>query len=305
VGQSRAVSLAHGFVKQAVAEGRACRPLLLVAPRGFGKTFFARAVARITDTCGANLHELFAAEEASIELVRKKLLDLKFADFFFIDEAHALSMAAQRLLHRAIDEFVVIMEDGSAKEIAELSLVLASTQTGLISADLRSPLKARESDICSQEELTEIAKQDADERGLDLKAQGAREIAIRSQGTPRIARDLVSLLPDVLGSKREYGVSEVRKMLEALGIDPLGLTELQRRYLVVLASSPRHACFFSHLKARLGIDPDYLREEVETYLFRMAFVDSQGGRGRYLTENGKAAVEHLRSLGWFKSEGKR
>jgi Holliday junction DNA helicase RuvB len=270
-----------------------------------GKTALATAIAREygrarPDATISNFTRILAGARITRTIV-EKLSALDFGDFLFVDEIHSLDREAQELLNIAIDERRTLacvddkLDRGQSQSVAEFTLIGATTEPGKMTHALRSRLIQITLDPYELRELKAIAEKAASDLGLKLTAQAARHLAERSQQTPRSIEGLLRRL-----AVTRYGVvavdqQVVRSFLEELGIDERGLEGVQQRYLKTLAAAAGRPTSLTVLESRLGMDPAYLRSDVEPHLLHLGLVEIGAG-GRSLTEKGRGVAEQLVGL---------
>ncbi|MFA6954989.1 MAG: AAA family ATPase [Thermoanaerobaculia bacterium] len=299
-GQKRLVTYVRDLYVASKQTVRAAPPILLVGPPGGGKSTIAAAIANLTE---AELIRLDADSRTTPLMICERLLNAPFGTIVFVDEAHALNREAQELLQCLIDDHQMprIAESGRLDRfervnVAPLNLVLATTCPGQIFPALFSRLEVCELDPYSHEELKEIARDSAAEEGVRLTAQAARVIAERCQGSPRIARRLVSLLVLTNDGALELTQSHAEELLARRGISRHGLTPSQQQYLRHLAAAPAGRSSFERLGAEMRLDGNFVRREIEPYLIHLRAIVIETSRSRLITDAGKAIVNELREV---------
>src|ERR1700753_1425084 len=192
VGQQQARENLSIFIQAAKARGEALDHVLFSGPPGLGKTTLAQIVAR---ALGVNFRSPSGPVLAKAGDLAAILTNLEPRDVLFIDEIHRLNPAVEEILYPAMEDFeldLVIGEGPSARsvkiQLAPFTLVGATTRSGLITTPLRDrfgiPVRLN---FYTPEELLSIVARGARVLGFELTEDGAREIAARSRGTPRIA----------------------------------------------------------------------------------------------------------------------
>ncbi len=281
------------FIQAAKARGEALDHVLLHGPPGLGKTTLAQIVARelgvgFRATSGPVIQR--AGDLAAI------LTNLQPRDVLFIDEIHRLQPAIEEILYPAMEDFqldLIIGEGPAARsvriDLAPFTLVGATTRAGLLATPLRDrfgiPLRLV---FYTPEELELIVSRGAAKLGFDLTAEGAREIARRSRGTPRIAGRLLRRVRDFALVQKAAPVT--REIADAallrLEVDRLGLDAMDRRYLRRMAE--HHAggpVGVETLAAALAEARDTLEDVIEPYLIQEGLM-LRTSRGRMLGERG-------------------
>jgi len=297
VGQQQARENLSVFIQAARARAEALDHVLFSGPPGLGKTTLAQIVAR---ELGVNFRSTSGPVLAKAGDLAAILTNLEARDVLFIDEIHRLNPAVEEILYPAMEDYeldLVIGEGPSARSVkitlAPFTLVGATTRSGLITTPLRDrfgiPVRLN---FYSGDELVSIVERGARVLGLNLTSDGAREIASRARGTPRIAGRLLKRVRD-FASVASHGTVDSRVADEALTrleVDKRGLDAFDRRYLRLIADSfGGGPVGIETIAAALGEERDALEEVVEPFLLQQGLVQ-RTPRGRVLTG---AAFEHL------------
>jgi Holliday junction DNA helicase RuvB len=281
------------FIEAARARAEALDHVLLHGPPGLGKTTLAQIVARelgvgFRATSGPVIQR--AGDLAAI------LTNLQPRDVLFIDEIHRLQPAIEEILYPAMEDFqldLIIGEGPAARsvriDLQPFTLVGATTRAGLLATPLRDrfgiPLRLV---FYTPDELTLIVARGAEQLGVSLSGEGAREIARRSRGTPRIAgrllrrvRDFAAVAGCVLIDRDVADAALLR-----LEVDALGLDAMDRRYLRRMAEHHGGGPVgVETLAAALAEARDTLEDVVEPYLIQEGLM-LRTSRGRMLGEPG-------------------
>jgi len=293
VGQKASRENLSIFIQAARHRGEALDHVLLHGPPGLGKTTLAQIVARelgvgFRATSGPVIQR--AGDLAAI------LTNLQPRDVLFIDEIHRLQPAIEEVLYPAMEDFqldLIIGEGPAARsvriDLAPFTLVGATTRAGLLATPLRDrfgiPLRLI---FYTAEELQQIVARGAEKLGFALTADGAREIARRSRGTPRVAGRLLRRVRDFA---HVQGNSPVDKALadaalRRLEVDPIGLDAMDRRYLRRIAEHHSGGPVgVETLAAALAEARDTLEDVIEPYLIQEGLI-LRTSRGRMLGERG-------------------
>ena len=296
-GQQQARENLSVFIEAAKARGEALDHVLFSGPPGLGKTTLAQIVAR---ELGVNFRSTSGPVLAKAGDLAAILTNLEPRDVLFIDEIHRLSPAVEEILYPAMEDFeldLVIGEGPSARSVkialAPFTLVGATTRSGLITTPLRDrfgiPLRLN---FYTTDELCRIVARGAKVLGFDLTEEGAREIAARSRGTPRIAGRLLKRVRDFasVGKHKQVDAKIADAALTRLEVDAKGLDGFDKRYLTLIAESfSGGPVGIETIAAALGEARDAIEEIVEPFLMQQGLVQ-RTPRGRILTS---AAYGHL------------
>ncbi|MFG1423662.1 Holliday junction branch migration DNA helicase RuvB [Roseixanthobacter liquoris] len=297
VGQAQARANLEIFIKAARARQEALDHVLFVGPPGLGKTTLAQIMAR---EMGVGFRSTSGPVIAKAGDLAAILTNLEERDVLFIDEIHRLSPAVEEILYPAMEDYeldLVIGEGPAARSVKislpKFTLVGATTRSGLLTTPLRDrfgiPVRLG---FYTVEELEFIVSRGARVFGIGIAADGAREIAMRARGTPRIAGRLLRRVRDfaLVAEVETIDRAIADRALSALEVDSAGLDAMDRRYLNVIAE------FYAGgpvgvdtLAAALSEPRDAIEEIVEPFLVQKGFIQ-RTPRGRMLTSG---AYRHL------------
>ncbi|MHC5655959.1 Holliday junction branch migration DNA helicase RuvB [Stappia sp.] len=290
VGQAQARANLKIFIGAAKARGEALDHVLFVGPPGLGKTTLAQIMAR---ELGVNFRATSGPVIAKAGDLAALLTNLEERDVLFIDEIHRLSPAVEEVLYPAMEDFqldLIIGEGPAARsvkiDLARFTLVAATTRIGLLTTPLRDrfgiPVRLQ---FYTPEELELIVTRGARILGLGITEDGAREIARRARGTPRIAGRLLRRVRDfaVFAGQDTVDAAIADRSLTQLEVDSAGLDQLDRRYLNQIALKfGGGPVGIETIAAALSEPRDAIEEIVEPYLIQEGYIQ-RTPRGRILT----------------------
>nr|MBP8072034.1 Holliday junction branch migration DNA helicase RuvB [Brevundimonas sp.] len=287
VGQEQAKGNLKVFIDAARGRGESLDHVLLFGPPGLGKTTLAQIVARelgvgFRATSGPILAK--AGDLAAI------LTNLEPRDVLFIDEIHRLAPTVEEILYPAMEDHVldlIIGEGPSARsvriDLAPFTLVGATTRAGLLATPLRDrfgiPLRL---EFYTPEELVRVITGAARKMGVGINDEGAREIASRSRGTPRVAGRLLRRVRDFAEAEGSPVIDRLAaaRALARLEVDEAGLDSLDRRFLKALIENYGGGPVgMDTLAAAIAEARDAVEDVIEPYLLQQGFIQ-RTPRGR-------------------------
>ena len=293
IGQRQMCENLRVFVDAARGRGEALDHVLLHGPPGLGKTTLAQIVAR---EMGVGFRATSGPVIARAGDLAAILTNLQPLDVLFIDEIHRLAPAVEEILYPAMEDFqldLIIGEGPAARsvriDLPPFTLIGATTRSGLITSPLRErfgiPLRLV---FYEADELCEIVARGARVLGVTVTADGAREIARRSRGTPRVAGRLLRRVRDFtsVSDIESIDAAAADAALARLEVDQRGLDAMDRHYLAIIADNYGGGPVgVETLAAALSEQRDVIEEVIEPYLIQQGLLQ-RTPRGRALTVAG-------------------
>jgi len=306
-GQEAARANLKIFIEAAKTRNDALDHVLFVGPPGLGKTTLAQIVAR---ELGVNFRSTSGPVIAKAGDLAAQLTNLEQGDVLFIDEIHRLNPSVEEILYPAMEDFqldLIIGEGPAARsvkiDLARFTLIGATTRAGLLTTPLRDrfgiPVRLN---FYTPEELELIIKRGARVLNVGMSEDGAREIAQRSRGTPRIAGRLLRRVRDfAIVEGIDIVTRELAdRSLSLLEVDSIGLDIMDRRYLNMLAVNfGGGPVGIETIAAALSEPRDAIEDIIEPYLLQQGFLQ-RTPRGRLLTPT---AFRHLGLVEPSRTEG--
>jgi len=298
IGQAKVKENIEISIRAASRRKEALDHVLLYGPPGLGKTTMATVIA---NEMGVSIRTTSGPVIEKRGDLAALLTNLKKNDILFIDEIHRLHPAIEEILYPAMEDYyidIMIGEGPGARSIKmplqRFTLIGATTRAGLITAPLRARFGIiHRLEFYSHEELSVIVRQSAALLGVDIDGSGAREIAARCRGTPRIANRLLRRVRDYSEVKADGRITRPVAMaaLDMMDVDTYGFDEIDRKLmLTILQKYSGGPVGIGALSAAISEDEDSIEDIYEPYLIQVGFLD-RTPRGRMAT---RKAFEHFK-----------
>lgn len=297
IGQEKIKSNLKVYIDAAKSRGESLDHVLFYGPPGLGKTTLSCIIA---NEMGVNIKITSGPAIEKPGEIAAVLNNLQEGDVLFVDEIHRLNRQVEEVLYPAMEDFaidIMLGKDSSARSIRldlpHFTLVGATTRAGLLTAPLRDRFGVvQKLEFYTPEELTTIIIRSAGVLQVEIDEEGARELAKRSRGTPRLANRLLKRVRDFAQVKYDGVITkEVADFaLDILDVDKLGLDQNDRNILLaVIEKFSGGPVGLDTLAAALGEDAGTLEDVYEPYLMQLGFL-TRTPRGRCVT---RKAYEHL------------
>lgn len=297
IGQKKVKENLSIFIEAAKMRNEPLDHVLLHGPPGLGKTTLAGIIA---NEMGVSMRITSGPTIEKPGDLAALLTNLQENDILFVDEIHRLNRTVEEILYPAMEDYaidIIIGKGPSANSIRldlpKFTLIGATTRSGQLTAPLRDRFGVTmRLELYTPEELQLIVKRSAEILGIEIDADGAREIAFRSRGTPRIANRLLRRVRDFAQVRADGVITQAvaDEALTRLEVDKQGLDSLDRRMLrAIIEFYGGGPVGLETVAATINEESITLEDVYEPYLLQQGFI-TRTPRGRCIT---KKAYDHL------------
>ena len=297
IGQEKIKDSLQVYMKAAKMRGDALDHVLFYGPPGLGKTTLAGIIA---NEMGTNLKVTSGPAIEKPGEIAAILNNLQPGDILFVDEIHRLNRQVEEVLYPAMEDYAIDIVIGKGQtarsirlDLPPFTLVGATTRPGMLTAPLRDRFGVvGHLDYYSVPELEQIILHTAQKLNVEIDGKGARELARRSRGTPRLANRLLKRVRDFAMVRYDGGITAAvaADALDLLEVDQFGLEKLDRDILeTMIVKFGGGPVGLDTLSSAIGEDAGTIGDVYEPYLLKTGFI-LRTPRGRVVTPS---AYEHL------------
>ena len=291
IGQKKVKDNLKVFIDAAKGRGEPLDHVLLYGPPGLGKTTLSNIIA---NEMGVSIRITSGPAIEKQGDLAALLTNLSENDILFVDEIHRLSRSVEEILYPAMEDYaldIIIGKGPSARSIRldlpKFTLIGATTKAGALTAPLRDRFGViLRLEMYTSEELCSIVMRSAGILKIEITKSGAKEIALRSRGTPRIANRLLRRVRDFAQVKADGVISDkvAKVALAALEVDSLGLDITDKKMLLaVINNYGGGPVGLDTLAATIGEESETIEDVYEPYLMQIGFIN-RTPRGRVVTK---------------------
>jgi Holliday junction DNA helicase RuvB len=292
IGQSKVKTQMEIFIAAAKKRKESLDHVLIFGPPGLGKTTLANIIA---NELGVTVKQTSGPVIERPGDLAALLTNLQPNDVLFVDEIHRLSPMVEEILYPAMEDFqldIMIGEGPGARSIKldlqPFTLVGATTRAGLLTSPLRDRFGiVQRLEFYTHEDLERIVLRSASILSVAIEQDGARQIALRSRGTPRIANRLLRRVRDYAEVKADGRVTDkvAQAALDMLDVDPQGLDVMDRKIiLTIIEKFDGGPVGVDSLAAAVGEERGTIEDVIEPFLIQQGFI-MRTARGRMATRN--------------------